>query len=109
LKHDKHPNHLSAAEGSDLHLLRQVIPHPLRTDNGKTQLGAPGLQKGELLKVLPAPLLRHLPLMLIISRHIIQATRFLLGHLSNPVRIHKLILEEGYLLEKAFCIFTSRG
>jgi hypothetical protein len=32
----------------------------------------------------------------------------LLDHLSGPVRLHKLTLEEGNLSNKALCVFRSR-
>jgi hypothetical protein len=97
------------AEGSDLDPLQQVIPHPWRTDNGKTQLRALGVQTGELLKVLSVPLLEHLPSALSIDCHIKQAMEFLLGHLLSPMHLHKLTLEEGDVSNKAFYIYTSRG
>jgi hypothetical protein len=52
------------AEGSDLHPLQQLIPHPWRTDNGKAQLRAPGMKKGGLLKLLLMRPLGLLPLLL---------------------------------------------
>jgi hypothetical protein len=86
-----------------------VSPHPWRTDNGKPQLRASGLQKGELLELLPALPLGLLPPLLGISRRILQATGVLLGHLSRPAHLHKLTLKKGDLLDKAFCLLMSRG
>jgi hypothetical protein len=76
------------AEGHMLHPLKQVMPYPCGTDDGVAHLGATGLQKGELLKLLSV-----LPL----------------GHLSGPTLCSKLTLKEGELLEKAFGILTSKG
>jgi hypothetical protein len=86
-KRGKISGHLSVAEGSDLHPLQQVIPHAWRTDNGKAQLRAPGLQKGELVK---------------------QAMRILLGHFLSPVHLYKITFEKGDLPDKAFYLLTSR-
>jgi hypothetical protein len=68
--------------------LIQVMPRPWGTDDGMAQLGAPGLQKGELLKLLSVLPLR----------------RF-----SSLTLHRKLTLKEGDLLDKAFSILTSRG
>jgi hypothetical protein len=76
------------AEGRKLHPFRQVMPHPLGTDDGMAQLEAPGLQKGELLELLKVLPLRHLPGLALHS---------------------KLILKESHLPRKAFSIPTSRG
>jgi hypothetical protein len=70
-------------EGSDLHPVQQVISHSWRTDNGKTQLRAPSLQKGELLKLLPVLPLGHVVSLLGISRCIGQAMGILLDHLPS--------------------------
>jgi hypothetical protein len=70
------------------HPLRQVIPRPRGTNNGMAQLRAPGLRRGELLKLLLALPLRHL---------------------SGPTLCCKLALKEGGLPEKAFDILTSRS
>jgi hypothetical protein len=51
-KRGKLYDHFSMAEGCKPHPLIQVMPHTWGTDDGVTQLGAPGLQKGELLKLL---------------------------------------------------------
>jgi hypothetical protein len=64
------------------------MPHPWGTDDGMTQLGTSGLQKGELLELLSVLPLRHLP---------------------GPTLRHKLILKEGDLLGKALGIFMGRG
>jgi hypothetical protein len=64
------------------------MPHPWVTDDGVAQLGTPGLQKGELLKLLSALPLRHLP---------------------GPVLHHNLILKESYHPGKAFSILARRG
>jgi hypothetical protein len=64
------------------------MPHPVGTDDGVVQLRASGLQKGELLKLLSALPLRHLPGLMLCC---------------------KLALKEGDLLDKAFGILTSRG
>jgi hypothetical protein len=47
--------------------------------------------------------------MLAIGRSIEQATRFLLSPVLSPTRLCKLILEEGNLLDKTFCIFMSNA
>jgi hypothetical protein len=75
-------------EGHMLHPVRQVMPHPWGTDNGVTQLRAPGLLKGELPKLFSV-----LPI------------RLLLGSMLR----HKLALKEGDLLDKVFSILASRG
>jgi hypothetical protein len=75
------------AEGHKLHPLRQVMPHPWGTNNGMAKLGALGLQKGELLKLLLEPL----------------------GHLSGLMLHCKLALKEGNLPDKAFSILARRG
>jgi hypothetical protein len=77
-----------------------VIPHPWGINNGMAQLGALGLQKGQLLKLLP---------MLDISCHVKQATGIRLGQLSGLVLLRKLALKEGDLSNKAFCILASKG
>jgi hypothetical protein len=64
------------------------MPPPYGTDDGVAQLGAPDLQKGELLKLLSA--LPH-------------------RHLSSPMLRHKLTLKEGDLPDKVFDIIVSRG
>jgi hypothetical protein len=76
------------AEGHKPHLLRQVMPHLWGIDDGVTLLGAPGLQKGELLKYLLVFPLEHLPSLMLCGN---------------------LILKKGALTGKAFGIFTSRG
>jgi hypothetical protein len=85
-----------------------VIPHPWRTNNGKEQLGALGLQKGELLKQFPALPLRFLPTPLGIGHFIKQALRVLLGHLSSLARLRTLTLEKGDPSNKALYLLTSR-
>jgi hypothetical protein len=72
------------------------------------QLGALGLQKGELLKLLSMFPLRHLPLMLSIGCRIRQATRILLGQLPVPALLRKLALKED-LSDKTLCILMSIG
>jgi hypothetical protein len=62
------------------------------------QLGALGLQKGELLNLLPVLPLRHLPPMFGISHRVRQAAGILL-----------IQLKEGDLPDMAFCILVSRG
>jgi hypothetical protein len=76
------------AEGRKPHPFRQVMPHLWGTNDGVAQLRASCLQKGELLKLLPA-----LPL------------RCLLG----PMLHFTLALKEGNLLDKAFGILASKG
>jgi hypothetical protein len=90
-------------------LLLPVIPHLWGTDNGMAYLRALGLQKGELLKLLPVLPNRHLPPMLGISHHFTQDAGVLLGHLSGPALLRKLALKEGDLLDKAFGILAGRG
>jgi hypothetical protein len=100
-KHSNFSDHLDVVEGSD--------PHPWRTDNGKAQPGAPGLQKGELLKLLLALPLKLLSPQLSIDYSVEQATGVVLGHLSSPTRFHELTLEKGDLLSKALGILMSRS
>jgi hypothetical protein len=64
------------------------MPRPWGTDDGMTQLGTPGLQKDELLKLFSMLPLRHLP---------------------GPILQHKHLLTEGDRLGKAFGTFTGRG
>jgi hypothetical protein len=70
------------------HPLKQVIPHPWENDDGMAQLGAPTLERGELLKLLSALPLRHL---------------------SSLMLRCKVALKEGDLPDKAFGILRSRG
>jgi hypothetical protein len=51
----------------------------------------------------------HLPSTLGIGCHIKQAMGILLGHLSGPTLLLKLVHKEGNLPDKAFGIFTSKG
>ncbi len=95
-------------EGRKPHPLRQVMPRPWGSDNGVAQLRAPGLQKGELLKLLPTLPLRRLPSMLGIGRHVRQAMGILLGQLSGPTLLRTLALKEGDLPDKALYVFMSR-
>jgi hypothetical protein len=76
------------AVGHKPHPLRLVMPHTWGTDDGMAHLGAPGLQKGELLKLLMVLPLRHL---------------------SGLMLLRKLTLKEGDLSDKAFSILMSRG
>jgi hypothetical protein len=70
-----------------------VLPHLWRANNGETQLGAPGLQKGELLELLPVlPLERH-QLSRTVSRRVRQATELPLGHLLGLACLCKPTLE----------------
>jgi hypothetical protein len=64
------------------------MPHPWGTNNGVAQLRAPGLQKGELHKLLSTHPLRHL---------------------SGLTLDRKLALKEGDLLDKAFNILAVIG
>jgi hypothetical protein len=75
-------------EGHKPHPIRQVMRRPWGTDDDMTQLRDSGLQKGELLELLSALPLRHLP--------------------SLSLYL-KLVLKEGDLPDKAFSILTSRG
>jgi hypothetical protein len=75
-------------EGHMPHPLRLVMPHTWGTDDGVAQLGALGLKKGELLKLLSTLPLRHL---------------------SGPMLRRKLTLKEGDLSDKTFDILMSRG
>jgi hypothetical protein len=61
---------------------------PRRADDGVAQLGAPSLQKGELLEVLLVLPLRCL---------------------SRSMLLHKLALKEGNFLCKALGVSPSRG
>jgi hypothetical protein len=79
-----------------------MIPHSWGPKNGVAQLGVLGLQKGELLKLLPTLPLIHLPPMLGIDRRFRQATEILLSHLSGLVFLRKLSLKLGDLPDKAF-------
>jgi hypothetical protein len=107
-KSGKLSGHLGVVEGSNSYPLRQVIPHPWWANNGKAQLRALGLQKGELLKLLLAlPFGHHQPPRNI-SHHVGQATKILLGHLSGSACLRKLTLEEGNLSDKALCVFICR-
>jgi hypothetical protein len=65
-------------EGREPHPSRQVIPYLWVTNNGMAQLKPPGLQKGELLKLLPALPLRYLPQTLGIGGRVRQAAGILL-------------------------------
>jgi hypothetical protein len=56
-------------------------------DNGKAQLGALGLQEGELLKLLMLLSLGLLPLPIGINRCIRQVMASLLGHLVSPAHL----------------------
>jgi hypothetical protein len=76
------------AEGRMPHPLRQVMHHPWGTNDGVAQLGAPSLEKGDLLKLLSVLPLRYL---------------------SGPTPRRELALKEGDLPDKSFVIFTSRG
>jgi hypothetical protein len=87
------------------------IPHLWRDNNSKTQLRAPSLHKGEILKLLPTlPLGHHQPSHTI-SHHVRQAVELSFGHLSGPTRLHKitlLTLKEGDLPDKVLYAFMSR-
>jgi hypothetical protein len=86
-----------------------VIPHLCRTKNGKAQLRALGLQKGELLELLLVLPLRLLLPPLGISHRIGQAMRVLLGHLLIPTCLRKLTLKKGNLSNKAFYLVVSKS
>jgi hypothetical protein len=79
------------------------------TNNGMAQLKASGLQKGELLKLLPALPLRYLPPTLDIGGRGIQTVGILLFKLSSSALLHKLALNKHDLLDKSFGILMSRG
>jgi hypothetical protein len=68
-----------------------------------------GLQKDELLKLLLALPLRHLPPTLDIGRRVRQALGILFSQLLGLALLCKLALKESDLLDKAFYILTSRG
>jgi hypothetical protein len=68
--HGKLLGHLRVAEGSDTQSLRQVTPHPLRTDYGLAQPGNPSLEKGKLLNLFMTLPLRLLPPLLSIGHYI---------------------------------------
>jgi hypothetical protein len=85
-----------------------VIPHPWQANNSKIQLRALGLQKGELLKLLPVlPLGHHQPPHTI-SYHVGQATELPLGHLSGSSHLRKFTLKEGDLPDKALYVLMSK-
>jgi hypothetical protein len=67
-----------------------------------------GLQKGELIKLLPALPLRHHQPSHTISLRVRQTAEFLLGHISGSSRHRELTLEEGDLQNKALCILMSK-
>jgi hypothetical protein len=102
-------SNLNMAEGSDLHPLRQVSSHPQRTDYGKAQFGAPGLQKGELLNLLPALPLRLLQLLLGVGHCIRQALGVLLGRISGLARLRLVSLEKGNPQSEVLYFPMSRG
>jgi hypothetical protein len=96
-------------ENSDPHPLRQVTSHPRRTDYGKTQFGASGLQKGELLNLFPALPLGFLQPLLGVGRHVKQALGVLPGRISSLACLRKLTLEKGNPLREVLRLSTSRG
>jgi hypothetical protein len=88
--------------------LQQVIPHPWRANNGKTQLRVPSPETRKLLELLAVLLLRNHQLSRTTSRPVGQAVKIVLSHLPGPVRLCMLTLEEGDLLDKAIIVFTCR-
>jgi hypothetical protein len=76
------------AEDHKLHPLGQVMPPPWGTNDGMTQLGTSGLQKGELIELCSVSPLRHFP---------------------GPTLLRKLVLEEGDLPGKPFSIFMGQS
>jgi hypothetical protein len=59
--HGKLLGHLDVVEGSEPHSLKQVAPHPQRTDYGLAQLRTPDLQEAKLLDPFVALCLGLLP------------------------------------------------
>jgi hypothetical protein len=68
-EHDELLGHLDVAEGSKLHSIWQVAPHPQRIHYGLAQLRTPGLQEGKLLDPFLALPLRFLPSPLSVGHH----------------------------------------
>jgi hypothetical protein len=67
-------------DDANLHPLRQVASHPKGgVDYGKTQLGLPGLQKGELLEQV---------LSVDVSYYVGQALEVRLSHVLGPMCIY---------------------
>jgi hypothetical protein len=97
------------AQGSNLHPLRHVIPHPGRTDDGEAQLGALGLQEGELLKCSRCSSLDTSHRCSAATTTSDKPTGILLNHHPSPACLRKLTLKEGNLLNKVFNIFADEG
>jgi hypothetical protein len=86
LEHGELLNHLSMADGNNLHYLRQVTPHLQRTDYGLARLGTLGLQKGKPLNPFLALPLSFFPLLLGIDCRIGQAPGVHLRGITSLVR-----------------------
>jgi hypothetical protein len=76
-------------DDANLHPLRQVASHPKGgVDYGKTQLGLPGLQKGELLEQVLSLPIDIFPLPVDVSYYVGQALEVRLSHVLGPMCIY---------------------
>jgi hypothetical protein len=103
LERQKLLDHLSMAEGTDLHPLQQVTSHHRRTDYGKAQLVARACRRVSCSTCSQHSLLDSS------SRRVRQSLRVLLGHISSLAHLRKITLDKGHPSSKVLGLPMSRG